>query len=201
MPTRRVVLGVVAGAVGVGAAGAAAGIGIVERAQGMVAVVRGAGIVPLAVGDAVFVEDILRTGSDARALIVCRDGLQIAIGPATELALRRFAAAEGRLEAAFGLLRGITRLVGSLVGGESAIDLDTRTAVASVRSTEWIVESSAPGTAALAITGAVSVRSLAGGVVTLRAGEGTDVAPGAAPRAPALWGEARRRDAIARTTV
>ena len=53
----------------------------VSRTQGSLAAVRGAAIVRLAVGDDVFVDDILRTGADSRALIVCLDGLQITIGP------------------------------------------------------------------------------------------------------------------------
>ena len=66
--------------------------------------------------------------------------------------------------------------------------------MASVRSTEWLVESTAKGTGVLSLAGEVTVRGLAGGVVVLRPGEGTDVAPGAPPRPPAIWGEARRRD-------
>jgi FecR protein len=188
-------------------AAAADGVGRVERASGRLAAVRGPGIVGLAVGDAVFVDDILRTGADSRALIVCADGLQIAIGPGTELALRSFVTEAvgggGGVRAVLGLLQGITRLIGGLVegGGGRAVEVDTRTAVASVRSTEWLVESTAKGTGVLAIVGEVAVAALAGGTVTLRPGEGTDVAPGAPPRAPATWGDARRRDAIARTTV
>ena len=44
-------------------------------------------------------------------------------------------------------------------------------------------------------------RGVPGGQVVLQPGQGTDVPPGGPPKAPALWGEARRRDAIARTTI
>ena len=71
--------------------------------------------------------------------------------------------------------------------------------MASVRSTEWLVESTAKGTGVLSVAGEVTVRSLAGGAVVLRPGEGTDVAPDAAPKAPAVWGAARRQAALART--
>ena len=47
--------------------------------------------------------------------------------------------------------------------GGRAIEVDTRTAVASVRSTEWLVESTDKGTGVLAIVGEVTVRGLAGG--------------------------------------
>jgi hypothetical protein len=203
--TRR---GTLAGASGglavlaIGRGAAADGIGHVSRAIGELAAVRGHSIVVLATGDAVFVDDILRTGAESRALIVCIDGLQIAIGPATELALRSFVTDQpGGVRAVFGLLQGITRLIGGVVATGRAIKLDTRTAIASVRSTEWLVESTAKGTGVLSIQGEVTVQALAGGTVVLRAGEGTDVAPGSRPKAPAIWGQARRRDAIARTTV
>ena len=181
---------------------AASGIGRISRTRGSVAALRGRAIVGLSVGDDVFVDDILRTGVESRALILCVDGLQITIGPGTELAVRSFVTDEpGGIRVVLGLLQGITRLIGGLVEGGRSIEIDTRTAVASVRSTEWLIESSAKGTGILSLAGEVTVRALAGGAVVLRPGEGTDVAPGAAPKAPAVWGEARRRDAIARTTV
>lgn len=205
MPSRRIVLAG-AGSGLVLAAGrqvaAADGIGQVSRTQGSLAAVRGAAIVRLAVGDDVFVDDILRTGADSRALIVCLDGLQITIGPGTEMAVRSVVTdRQGGMQMVFGLLQGITRLLGGVVEGGRSIEIDTSTAVASVRSTEWLVESTAKGTGVLSLAGEVTVRGLAGGVVVLRPGEGSDVAPGAPPRPPAIWGEARRRDAIARTEL
>jgi hypothetical protein len=182
-------------------AGAADAVGRVARAEGRLSAVRGAGIVGLAVGDDVFVADILRTDPQARALIALADGLEVAIGPGTELALRSLAVDSGGVSVVFGLLQGITRLIGGVVAGGRAIEIDTRTAVASVRSTEWLVESTAKGTGVLSVVGEVAVRALAGGSVVLRPGEGTDVALGGPPKPPAIWGEARRRDAIARTTL
>jgi hypothetical protein len=204
MPKRRTALasvGAAAVAAALPASAQLARIGRVRRAMGQLLAVRGSSLVRLTVGDEVFADDILRTGEAGKALIVCEGGLEITIGPGTELALRRFAVdGSGRLSAFLGLLRGIARLLGKLVAG-SAVEVDTRTAVASVRATEWIVESADKGTAVLALSGRVEVRALAGGAVELGPGEGTDVAPGAAPRQPVRWGEARRRDAVARTTL
>ena len=204
MPRRRTTLAGLSAAAMVAALPASAqlaSIGRVRRIAGQLLAVRGNALVSLAAGDEVFPDDILRTDAMGKALIVCDGGLEITVGPGTELALRRFAVdGSGRLTALFGLLRGIARLLGRLVAG-SAVEVDTRTAVASVRATEWIVESAEKGTAVLALSGRVGVRALAGGTVELGPGEGTDVAPGAAPRPPARWGEARRQDAVARTTL
>ena len=182
---------------------AQSGIGQVTRRSGEAAAIRGSVIVALAPGDPVFVDDILRTGPESRLLISCGDGLQITIGPATELALRRFVTDQpgGALEVVLGLLHGIARLLGTAIPGGRTIEIDTRTAVASVRSTQWLLESTDKGTGVLSIEGAVTVLALAGGQVVLQPGQGTDVPPGGPPKAPAPWGEARRRDAIARTTI
>jgi hypothetical protein len=178
-------------------------IGAVTAQRGSVSVIRGPAIQALASGDPVFTDDIVRTAADARLLIVCHDGLRIAIGSGTEVVLRAYLAdpGSGRLQAMFGLLRGIIRLIGRPGAARQEIEVDTRTALASVRSTEWLVEATEKGTGVLAITGEVGVRGLAGGVVLLSPGEGTDVPPGAPPRPPARWGEARRTDAVARTTL
>jgi hypothetical protein len=184
-----------------GAEAAEPSVGAVAAQRGTAVAIRGAGIVALTEGQPVFAGDIVRTGPEARLLIVCRDGLHIAIGGGTEVALRAYLAdrSAGSLQVALGLLRGIVRLFGDRVMPRRRIEVDTRTALASVRSTEWLVEVTERGTGVLAITGEVEVRGLAGGLVVLRPGEGTDVAPGAVPRPAARWGEARRRDAIART--
>ncbi|MEK0084168.1 FecR family protein [Benzoatithermus flavus] len=188
------------GAIRVGAAGAS--IGEVTAQRGDAWAIRHDRIQPLTMGDPVLVDDIVRTGPDTRLLVTCRDGLAIAIGGGSEVALRAYLAdrSAGRLQVALGLLHGILRLFGERSLPSRWIEVDTRTALASVRSTEWLVEADERGTGVLAITGEVEVRGLAGGVVLLRPGEGTDVAPDAPPKPAARWGEARRKDAIARTS-
>ena len=207
MPTRRTTLAIAGSGLLVLAGGPAAaqnGIGRVARRTGETAALRGLAIVPLAPGDDVFVDDIVRTGPESRLVISCTDGLQIAIGPATELAVRSFlqgSGPSGRLEVVLGLLQGIMRLIGGGTSAGQTIEVDTRTAIASVRSTEWLLESTAKGTGVLSIAGEVTVLALASGEVVLRPGQGTDVPAGGPPKPPATWGEARRRDAIARTTL
>ena len=206
MPTRRHTLAAASGGLLLAARSgltAQPGIGHVTRRTGEAAAIRGPAIVALAPGDPVFVDDILRTGLESRLLISCADGLQITIGPATELAVRRFLAQQPGhpLEVVLGLLQGIARLVGAAIPGGRTIEIDTRTAIASVRSTEWLLESTAKGTGVLSIEDEVTVLALAGGQVVLQPGQGTDVPPGGPPKAPAIWGDARRRDAIARTTI
>ena len=79
---------------------------------------------------------------------------------------------------------------------ECATDNPTRT-VASVRSTEWVVEATGAGTAVFSIEGPVAVLSPLGSV-TLATGDGTDVRLGAAPTQPVQWGQARVDRTLAR---
>jgi ferric-dicitrate binding protein FerR (iron transport regulator) len=206
VPTRRHTLTVAGGGLLLAAKPrltAPLGIGQVTRRTGEAAAIRGPMIVALVPGDPIFVDDILRTGSDSRLLISCADGLQITIGPATELAVRSYLADQPGhpLEVVLGLLQGIARLVGAAMPKGRTIEIDTRTAIASVRSTQWLLESTDRGTGVLSIEGEVTVLALAGGQVVLQPGQGTDVPPGGPPKTPAVWGAARRRDAIARTTI
>lgn len=178
-------------------------VGRVVSSTGTVAAVRGAGIVGLAPGDAIYPHDIVRTGPESRLLIIGSDGLRVVIGADTELAVHSYLVRgpSGGIEVVLGLLQGIMRLIGGQSALPRSIAVDTRTAVASVRSTEWLIESTEQGTAVLSIEGQVTVVGLAGGSVVLGPGEGTDVPPGGPPKAAATWGQARRQDAIARTTI
>ena len=144
MPTRRDTLAMAgAGLLGVTARSAQASSDIAQvlASTGVADVVRGITVVALAPGDSIF-EDIVRTGPESRLQIVCNDGLQIVIGAGTELAVRSYLtpATGGRLEIVLGLLRGIARLIGGPSATPHGIEIDTRTAMASVRSTEWLIE-------------------------------------------------------------
>ena len=196
--------GLVAAGAGPASALAEEAVGEIASMSGSVLVLRDqGGFTALSPGSAIFAADIVRTGADGKVLILCRDGLRLAVGGGTEIAVRAYLvdAPNGTLQAALGLLRGIVRLIGGDSLRRQWIEVDTRTAVASVRSTEWLVESTAKGTGVLSLVGAVEVVGLAGGRVLLQPGEGTDVPPGGPPNPPARWGAPRRLDAIARTTL
>lgn len=200
---RRGLIGWAAGLAGWRAAHAAdaEALGRIVRLQGVAWAIRTEGIVPLGAGDLVHVTDIVRTGPDAKLLIRCGGGLELFIGSGTELALRSYLPAPGGgIEAFFGLLRGIVRLVSDPGGIPHTVEVDGPTALASVRGTVWVVEATPAGTAVLALEGEVIVRGFAGGAVVLGPGEGTDVPPGQPPGATVTWGAARREAAIARTS-
>jgi hypothetical protein len=190
MPSRLALLIVVLFLAAPAAATAAEPFGRVVSLDGAALVLRDARRQPLTPGAELRLGDEIRTGDMARVVIESTDGTRIVVGPASEVALRqRLVAREGgRLQVALDLFTGILRLLGG--EGAAAPSVETRAAVASVRSTEWLVQATGVGTAVLSLEGEVEVRAASDAVV-LRPGEGTDVAIGGAPSRPTTWGQAR----------
>ena len=161
---------------------------------------------PLAVGTEVFEGDRIRTAADARLRLSLEDGSVLTLGAATDLDLGRFrylpqqAARDVLLE----VPRGIIRILVELLVAHSTFEVQTHTAVASVRGTDWIAEAGPDATAIVALGGRVGVRSAdpaQAGEVVLFTGEGTTVEAGAPPQAKTTWGEARKSAFIERTRL
>jgi hypothetical protein len=173
----------------------AAEAGHVLRLVGSVEIERPSGTAPLGTGAPIATGDRIRTGEDARVEIALEGGAHIVLGPDSELVVPEQAA---RAIGVVDLLLGIVRAVLPEEGAVGGFMVRGRTAVASVRSTEWIVETDEDNTSVLAIDGNVQVIGT-GGSVIVAPGQGTDVAAGAAPTEPKEWGAERRNDALVRT--
>jgi hypothetical protein len=163
----------------------------VTHSEGTVLVLRGGVQRPVATQDPLFVDDELRTGHNGRLVAEGAGGLQLVIGPASEVRLRRWLVepSGGRLEAVLSMVTGAMRLLTRGVA-EPSVDVETRAAVASVRSTEWLMDVTGAGTGVFAIEGVVQVT---GGTASVEVGPGlgTDVVLGGTPSPPATWGAAR----------
>ena len=108
--------------------------------------------------------------------------------------------AAGMLAAGLTLVLGILRA--KLLGPpwRDSFEVRTRAAIASVRSTEWIVESRPLKTSVLVVEGEVAVTGKASrDRVLLGPGMGTDVPLGGVPSPAAAWGAERVADVEART--
>ena len=175
---------------------AAAEAGHVLRLTGTVEVLRSGGAMALASGSPLQTGDRIRTGVDARVQIELEGGVVLTLGAESELLVPMQAA---RSIDIVDLLLGIVRAT-LPEGSGSGFLVRGRTAIASVRSTEWIVETSNENTAVFAIEGDVQVIGT-GGSVTLQPGEGTDVPAVSAPTPPKPWGAARSADVLARTAA
>jgi hypothetical protein len=161
---------------------------------------------PLTLGAELFEGDSVRTAAGAKLKLAFIDGSVVQLGEGTDLALDWFlhAPEEQTQNVLLQASAGIFRVIATLLLPRSAFVVQTPTAAASVRGTDWIVEAAPGATAIVVLDGQVAVRNAAAAVageVTLQPGEGTTVETGLAPRAPSVWGAARRDSFIARTAV
>lgn len=157
----------------------------------------------LEIGAAVYRGDWVFTEPDAKVRIELADGSVLSVGAATRVEIAEYALGDGGrgLGGALTLILGIIRTsLSDAWGGD--FEVRARAAVASVRSTDWVTESSPERTSVFVVEGTVAVRGAADGTtVTLGAGDGTDVDTGSAPSPPKKWGEARVNEVLARTEV
>ena len=161
---------------------------------------------PLTVGTELYEGDSVRTADGARLKLEFIDGSVVQLGEGTELALDWFlyAPEEQTQNVLLRASAGIFRVIAKLVLPRSAFAVQTATAAASVRGTDWITEATPGATAIVVLDGQVGVQSdepSVAGTVVLDPGEGTTVEAGLAPRPPSVWGDARRNSFIARTTI
>ena len=161
---------------------------------------------PLTLGAELYEGDSVRTSDGAKLKLEFIDGSVVQLGEGTDLALDWFlhAPEEQTQNVLLQASAGIFRVIAELLLPRSAFVVQTATAAASVRGTDWIVEAAPGATAIVVLDGQVAVRNVAAAVpgeVTLQPGEGTTVEAGLAPRPPSVWGDARRNSFIARTAV
>jgi ferric-dicitrate binding protein FerR (iron transport regulator) len=141
---------------------------------------------PLADGDAV-----LRTGPGSRAEVRCGSALVLTVGTGTEVNIEGLGASSRHV--ILQLIEGIVGLVAP-APRRGRIELRGPLAIASARSTEWLVIVGADrGTATFVRAGTVAVRPLAGPsrLRLLGPGEGIDVRPAVAPGPVVRWGAPR----------
>jgi len=188
---------------GAAAVDEAAAVGRVTAVEGRAVALRDDGRTLLTVGAPVYRDDRVSTGPGARLGIEFTDGSTLAVGAGSLIAVSDYAVGSGgAADATISLFMGILRAViapGTPPGG---FEVQTRAAVASVRSTEFVVtvEPDDAHMAAFAVSGTVAVIAPAGTVV-LEPGFGTDVDVGEAPVPPREWGAGRVREVLARTRL
>lgn len=177
-------------------------LGQVAQQAGSVIAQRGGETRALHVGAAIYRGERLVTGSGAQVLVAFADGSRLTLGPDSALLLdgARLTPA-GSLSGSVEILSGILRIL--LRPGErpDGFEVRSRAAVASVRSTEWIVEARGAETDVFVIDGRVAVTGRTGAPVLLNPGEGVTVRAGDAPPLPTVWGAPRVQAVLARTTL
>ena len=168
--------------------------------QGQAAVERGGVRYTLAVGAVLTTADRVVSGAESRVEIRCNDGVRLNIGADTRLELATLVGpAESARSVAMQLLEGIVRIALPAVRSWRRFEVQTPTAVASVRSTDWTVEVAKTGaTAIFVVEGQVLASDRAGSQgAFLQAGEGIDFRPDGSMAASVRWGEARVKRTLA----
>jgi hypothetical protein len=137
---------------------------------------------------------IVETGGRSQVEVRCDDGITVTVGFKSRLATAGLVGPSGKKR---GLLM---RLYDGIVGIDApertwrSFEVETDLAIASVRSTAWIVVSDPrEGTDVFVRRGAVAVRS-GRAATTLAAGEGVDVSPSEGMQPVVRWGKRRIRE-------
>ena len=191
-------------------------VGRLSRAEGVVLVLRDGATETLSVGGDVHRGDRIITTPQSRGEITLLDRTIVIIGPSSTLEAVALVTDDAgvRQQGTLNLISGILR---ALVTPGGAFDVQTRAAVASVRSTEFVVEVSAPQVSVFVASGVVAVvpfgltddeaseaapgEPAAPEPPTLSAGEGIDVVSGEGMRGVREWGRQRIVDVLDRTTL
>jgi hypothetical protein len=157
---------------------------------------------PLAVNAPVHRGDTIVTGR-GKAKVALSDGSILSIGENTRLQISHFTSPDANPTVRLNLLSGVLRPLVSRTTSTGSFEVETQTAIAAVRGTEWLMEATADNTAVALLRGrvAVSSRDDRRASVLLRSpGQGTDVARGQPPKPPVPWGRQRLADLLVRAT-
>jgi len=171
---------------------AAAPAGVFTMVEGRVDVLRknADSVVPVALGDEVFVGDIVRTKSKSKAQITLKDESILNLAENSRMEIRRFSFSKSnqkRRDGMFHMFRGQLRSIVHHTDEEEAFNfkVETPTAVAAVRGTDWYaIVSSDALSSFICKTGKVEIKSINPKIkrtVVINANQFTKVSSGQAP--------------------
>jgi len=158
------------------------------------------------IGMETYMQDIVRTKHRSRTRLKFIDDSVLNMGSDYMVKIKEYVYDEdnGIRRAILSSLRGTMRATVSKFGGDSTFEVETPTAIASVRGTDFIVKvNSSLETEVIVLEGAVRVRNidpLIRGQVMVRAGQKTTIVKASAPSAPAYVPPKIQRTLVAETT-
>ena len=118
--------------------------GKVKKIRGTVFVVRGDRTQTLRVGDPVFQNDLMQTGSTGAVGIIFEDNTILSLGPKSRLAIDgySFAPEQGKLSLLLRLLRGTASYISGIIGKQApeAVKFQTPDATIGIRGTKFLVK-------------------------------------------------------------
>jgi hypothetical protein len=176
-------------------------VGSVIAVRGNVVVDTAAGQRALTEGAQVRLEETIVSAS-GKAKIALADGTVISVGENSRVRVTSFETPVHRTRV--NLISGALRLFVARVTPAGRFEVETETAIAAVRGTDWVMEAVPDNTAVALVEGAVAVTNRGAAapttVVLDRQGQGTDVRRDSVPTPPAQWGAQRYAATLARAT-
>ena len=178
-------------------------VGTVVAVRGHVFVEAAGPPQPLVVNASVRVGDAI-VSRDGKAKIALDDGSVISVGENTRVRIDRFERSQGFVRARLAIVSGALRLLIAKVAPDGNFEVESETAIAAVRGTDWVVDATPEQTSVAVLNGRVAVSGrgthAASTVLLALPGHGTDVRRGSAPTPPIPWGPRRLADVLARAT-
>lgn len=122
----------------------ASAAGRIKTVSGAAFIVRNGAAIPAQAGQVVYEADALRTGADGKIGVTLKDDTRLALGPASEVRLEKFAYAPGT--ASLGMVLKFVQGVTAYVSGRLAklapdsIRLETPSAIVGVRGTTLAIK-------------------------------------------------------------
>lgn len=175
---------------------------------GKATVTRGVGTtpIPLALGDALYERDLIKTAEDSKAKIRFAEDSVATLGPLGTLVLvvAHVRLADGQRQVTLSMTTGVIRALVGLLGSQDTFILRTPTAQCTVRGTEFGAILKPDSAGFFVKQGKVVVTNRdpeVQGEVILTDAEGTDVGMGQPPTNPKKWGAARVNALLEATTI
>ena len=123
--------------------------GYIKIVTGAAIVLRGGAELPARPGDAIYQDDVLRTGVDSRVGVTLKDDTRVSLGANSEIHLAEFEfhPAEGRLTLVMKLLRGVAAFITGRIAGlnPDGMRIETPASIVGVRGTHLAVQAGGPG--------------------------------------------------------
>jgi hypothetical protein len=183
-------------------------VGQVVSLSGKAMVSHGKGAMPetLALKAPVYEKDLISTEPAAKVKIRFDDGTHVTVAELSSLEIREFVLTpQPKMPGAvFILASGAFRAIVHNVSQRDKFVVQTPTAIAAVRGTDWMGEIKADSTGIVVLQGEVGVSNVnpaIPGEVTLTDLLGTDVKANQAPTPPKEWSEARRNALLKATDL
>jgi hypothetical protein len=141
----------------------------------------------------VYLGDTIVAGA-GKAKIGLNDGTIVSIGENTRIRLSTYQSTSNGFTTRLYVWAGALRLLVARITTGGHFEIESETAIAAVRGTDWLMDVTADMTGVAIVSGVVAVSSPGkpdATVVLDTPGYGTDVARGAAPTQPHAWGAQR----------